>query len=301
MKTPLRYAGGKTRAIKKITPYVANHSKIVSPFIGGGSLEVYWASIGHQVIGYDIFFALTNFWQILLHRKEELINSMRTLNVTLQEYNAIKEKLLSWDRVQEMLKGHKTKHYIRTPIQLDDVTAAAYYFFNHNLSYGPLFLGWISKNYNSISWKRMIEKIQEFYCPNLEVYESSFEDVLERHRNDFLYLDPPYFLERDADNKMFSGVYPNRNIPIHHDGFDHIGLRDLLKKHKGNFVLSYNNCETIRDYYSEYHFAFPKWSYSLGNGEVRIGRNRQKSLSNVKDSHEILIFSEDIRTIDYFC
>ena len=55
MKTPLRYAGGKSRAIKIITPYVINEKKIVSPFMGGGSLEVYWASIGKEVVAYDIF------------------------------------------------------------------------------------------------------------------------------------------------------------------------------------------------------------------------------------------------------
>ena len=38
MKTPIRYAGGKSRAIKHITPFVKDEDKIVSPFIGGGSL-----------------------------------------------------------------------------------------------------------------------------------------------------------------------------------------------------------------------------------------------------------------------
>lgn len=266
----------------------------------GGSLETHWASTGHQVVGYDVFFALTNFWNVLLHRKDELVEVLQTLNATQEGYHAIKEKLLAWDKVQDMLKEHKTDHYRRESISLDDVTAAAYYFFNHNLSFGPLFLGWISKNYDPNSWGKMVESIQRFHCPNLEVYESSFEQVLERHVNDFLYLDPPYYLEKDSDNKMFSGIYPNRNFPIHHNKFDHRALRDLLRKHRGHFVLSYNNCETIRDYYGEYQFAFPKWAYSLGNGEVRIGSNRRQSETNIKDSHEILIFSEKMKTIDNF-
>ena len=34
MKTLLRYAGGKSKAIRQITPFVHNYDKIVSPFLG---------------------------------------------------------------------------------------------------------------------------------------------------------------------------------------------------------------------------------------------------------------------------
>ena len=71
MKTPIRYAGGKTRAIKIISPYLDNETKIVSPFMGGGSLEVNWAKKGIEVIGYDLFDALVNFWNVLLNNREE--------------------------------------------------------------------------------------------------------------------------------------------------------------------------------------------------------------------------------------
>ena len=59
-KTVLRYAGGKSRAIKKITPFVEPYSEIVSPFLGGGSLEVHWASEGKKVIASDVFDILAN-------------------------------------------------------------------------------------------------------------------------------------------------------------------------------------------------------------------------------------------------
>ena len=65
LKTPLRYPGGKSKAIDLITPYVKDYDRIVSPFIGGGSLEVYWsANLGKEVIGYDIFDVLVNFWNV---------------------------------------------------------------------------------------------------------------------------------------------------------------------------------------------------------------------------------------------
>jgi DNA adenine methylase len=292
MKTPIRYAGGKSRAIKIISPYLDNEKKIVSPFIGGGSLEVHWANKGIEVIGYDLFDALTNFWNVLLNNKEELVERLKTITPTPQEYNRIKEILMTWENTQEMLKEWKTNHYKREqPIQLDNVTAAAYYFFNHNTSYGPGYLGWGSSVYlKTKKWDKMIDDISKFNVPTLSVRQGSFEDVMPNHTEDTLYLDPPYFLDKDKDNKMFTGIYPMRNIPVHHDGFSHEKLRDLLHQHKGKFVLSYNNCETIRDYYKNFEQVFPSWNYSMGNGETRIGKNREEAgITNSKDSHEILI------------
>jgi DNA adenine methylase len=292
MKTPIRYAGGKTRAIKIITPYVIKEKKIISPFIGGGSLEVHWASLGKEVVGYDIFGALVNFWNILLNNKDELVSKLREISPNNEEYGKIKEILISWEDTQNLLSGWKTNHYKRNNVvTLDNITAAAYYYFNHNTSYGPGYLGWASSVYlNDKKWNSMIKSIENFKLPTLSVIKNSFEEVIPNHKNDFLYLDPPYFLEKDSDNKMFTGIYPMRNIPVHHNGFDHEKLRDLLHNHDGNFVLSYNDCESIREYYKDFEFVFPKWNYSMGNGETRIGKNREEAgITNSKESHEILI------------
>jgi DNA adenine methylase len=292
MKTPIRYAGGKTRAIQKIYPFLSGETKVVSPFIGGGSFEVYLASKGIEVEGYDIFDALVNFWNMLLNNKDELVIKLREISPTKEEYERIKQILMRWDKTQELISGWKTDYYIReNTLTLDVITAAAYYYFNHNTSYGPGYLGWPSSVYlNEKKWSGMIDKISKFNLPNLSVRQGSFEKVLPLHVHDTLYLDPPYYLQKDSDNKMFTGIYPMRNIPVHHDGFDHEMLRDLLKKHKGKFVLSYNNCETIREYYSEFEFHYPEWNYSMGNGETRIGKNREEmGITNSKESHEILI------------
>lgn len=292
MKTPLRYAGGKTRGIKTITPFISKYDKIISPFFGGGSLEIHWASLGKKVEGFDIFDALVNFWQVLISKPNDLADFLLTIDPTQEEYKRIKEILMSWDKTQNMLLDWKTDYYKRDDIiELDDLTSAAYYFFNHNTSYGPGYLGWGSNVYlKKTKWLNMINQIRKFKVENLSVNLSSFEDVIENNKNSFIYLDPPYFLDKDSDNKMFTGIYPMRNIPVHHNNFNHEKLRDLLLSHKGDFVLSYNNCETIREYYSEFEFFYPEWNYSMGNGEKRIGKNRMEmGIGNTKQSHEILI------------
>lgn len=199
MKTPIRYAGGKTRAIKIISPYLDGEKRIISPFMGGGSLEVNWASKGIEVIGYDLFDALVNFWNVLLTKNGELVNELNKIDPTPEEYNRIKEILMKWENTQDMLKGWKTDHYKRDGvIKLDDVTSAAYYYFNHNTSYGPGYLGWGSSVYlKKEKWDKMIKNISEFNVPTLSVKEGSFENVIPNHTEDTLYLDPPYYLEKD--------------------------------------------------------------------------------------------------------
>ncbi|MCD6417961.1 DNA adenine methylase, partial [bacterium] len=228
-----------------------------------------------EVIGYDIFDILVNYWQVQIEKPEELFTKLSKLKPDREEYYRIKSILKSyWD-------GN---------IELDRLTLAAYYFFNRNLSYGPGFLGWPSSVYlNEKRYLNMILKVRNFKAPNLKVFTGDFADTIPAHKYDFMYLDPPYYL--GGDSKMFRGIYPQRNFPIHHKNFDHKKLHQLLQEHRGGFILSYNDCAQIREWYSGYEIYKPSWQYTMGQGETRIGLNRIKNKTNhIKKSYELLIF-----------
>jgi DNA adenine methylase len=87
-------------------------------------------------------------------------------------------------------------------------------------------------------YEKTVKKLENFNVKNIKVKCSSFEDIIEQHKNDFLYLDPPYYL--DGDSKTFVGMYPHHNFPIQHSGFKHKLLSELLRRHKGDFILLYN-------------------------------------------------------------
>ena len=55
-KTPLRYPGGKSRAIDVIMPHIRSLDcgELCSPFLGGGSIELKCAEEGMVVHGYDL-------------------------------------------------------------------------------------------------------------------------------------------------------------------------------------------------------------------------------------------------------
>ena len=74
MKSPLRYPGGKTRAIKHLLPHIPE-GDVCAPYMGGGSLELK-LSEDRTVYGYDAFYPLYNFWHSLLNHKEELVKEV---------------------------------------------------------------------------------------------------------------------------------------------------------------------------------------------------------------------------------
>ena len=296
--SPLRYAGGKSKAIGLILENLPKlkEKKIVSPFFGGGSIELCLSQmLGFHVIGYDIFNMLVNFWNVLINHKEEFIKELSKFDINKEEFTYNRHILLNyWEKIKPDDLKYKTKNKIELKEDeltlLDDniINQAVYYYYNMTLSYGPMFLGWPSSNeINKDKFLRKIDKIKNMNLTNLEIKCSSFEDILEKHNEDFLFLDPPYYLE--GDSKMFKGMYPNCNFPIHHNNFNHIKLAEMLKLHKGGFLMTYNNCSIIRDLYSDYKFEFPEWQYTYGQGETRIGKNRQETNDNIKESHEIII------------
>jgi len=276
--SPIRYAGGKSLAVGHILELLpTNINRVISPFFGGGSVEISMSKyLDLEVIGFDIFDILCNYWKFQIENPKLLYEELKKLKPTKEQFEKIRKILNKvWKK----------------EITLDPLTLAVYFVYNFNLSYGPGFMGWSSKIYlNDKKYKAIIEKIRDFEPKKLKVECADFREVMKKYPNDFMYLDPPYYIGEDS--KMFKGIYPMRNIPVHHNGFPHEELRDLLKKHKGGFILSYNDCPTIREYYKEFKQIFPSWQYTMGQGETRIGKNRIEngSESNIKGSHEILIF-----------
>ena len=277
--SPLRYAGGKSLAVGFVVELLPSPmtTRLVSPFMGGGSIEISLArELGIEVVAYDIFDVLVNYWDVQIRNSEALYARLKQFAPNRETFAAVKERLkLHWHGIDP----------------LNSFDLAAYYYFNSNTSYGPHFLGWPSDVYlNKRRYEKTLEKVRSFSASCLSVKCASFEESIPAHIDELLYCDPPYYLEQ---GKTFVGMYPHRNFPIHHQGFRHDRLRDLLLAHRGGFILSYNDCEVIRDWYSDCNISTPEWQYTFGQGDTRIGVNRRVANggSHIKKSHELLIWN----------
>ena len=208
--SPIRYAGGKSLAVGQVIELLPDTvRKVVSPFFGGGSIEIAMSKeLGLEVVGYDIFDILCNYW------KFQIENPV----LPYKKLKSLKPDKRTFEKIRLILNNVWKKK-----IMLDPITLALYYVYNFNLSYGPGFMGWSSDIYlDEARYQRMIEKIRDFAPKNLKVEHADFQEAIKKHPDDFLYCDPPYYLGEDS--KMFRGIYPMRNIPVHHNGFRHDAL-----------------------------------------------------------------------------
>ena len=83
VKSPLRYPGGKSRAIKKITPLIPkDYKEFREPFVGGVSVFLN----SKQVINPDAKYVINDlnkdlacFWKIARDRNKELVNRIQEI------------------------------------------------------------------------------------------------------------------------------------------------------------------------------------------------------------------------------
>jgi DNA adenine methylase len=286
--SPLRYPGGKTKAIGLITQYLPETmpKKILSPFMGGASLEIAWANNFdevEEVVACDIFHPLTNFWQHILNCPDKLADELEKFKLGDINYRAYKQILKDW--YQDPKKN-----------KLTDLEAAAHFYYNMQLSYGPMFLGWTSpgKPTTDSDYNNILKRVRAFKCPKLRVENIPFKESLEKYPEHFVYADPPYLL--GYDSTVFKAIYPNQGGE-HHKGFEHELFRDMMLSRNSEWIISYNDCGTIREWFKDHEQLYPKWQYSFQQGETRKKNNDGESVKGAKDSRktgdEILILNSN--------
>ena len=108
IKSPLRYPGGKSRAIKFITPLISEFKEYREPFVGGGSVFVYlkqkypnkkfWIN--------DIYENLYLFWKYAAKEPEKLIEQIQYWkNNTANGKNLFKYLLKNINNFNELKKA----------------------------------------------------------------------------------------------------------------------------------------------------------------------------------------------------
>ena len=233
-RSPLRYAGGKTRGVETIMRFIPDGETICSPFLGGGSVELACANKGMRVYGYDNFKPLVEFWQCILKDSAKLADAVRRHHpLQKEEFYELQES-----------QGKSKSKYER---------AARFYVLNRASFSGTTMSGGMSPNHPRFT-KSSISRIRDFEVDNLSVEQADFKESIPESEERFLYLDPPYML----DQKLYG-----RNGDMH-VGFDHEGLAEILKG-RDKWILSYNNSEEVRRMYGGYQFCYPKWSYGMSN------------------------------------
>jgi DNA adenine methylase len=256
MKTPLRYPGGKSRAVKHILPYIPEGvERVCSPFFGGGSVELALANRGTIVFGYDKMKQLVWFWQALCGDNNKLADEVEKL----QEQYITRKRETVTGCSKESFHQYR-QDLMTTSFEFSYEKAAKYYVINRSSFSGATFSGgWSERASYARFTDSSIKRLRDFEAKNFRVEYADFEDAMGYHPKAFLYLDPPYML-KGSQNSLY-GVDGNL-----HNSFDHERLHSLLTKRSG-WIMSYNDCETIRDMYSNYEIVEAEWSYGMNKSK----------------------------------
>lgn len=265
-KSPFRYPGGKSRAVKILEKYFSDVNEFASPFIGGGSFEIYMAQKDKRVYGYDAFDLLVNCWQQLLSKPDECYNELKVF------YDYFWGSEHPHNELRDFYYDIRDKKIYE---ETDPVKKAMMYLFVNRCSFSGLgMLGGFISMWNVEFTKGIMERIKNFSVPNLSVELMDFEKSIELNSDKRLYLDPPYLVDAQ--------LYGSKDKDLHMS-FDHKKLADILHN-RDNWVMSYNNCNEIRKLYDGYTIIDEKWTYGLT-------KDRK---GNDAPAKEILILSKDI-------
>jgi DNA adenine methylase len=262
--SPLRYPGGKSRAVKHLSRLIPpNVTEMVAPFAGGLSLELYCVSIlDITVYTYDVFDPLVSFWKCLLTNKEHLIKEIKVypLPITKELFYKIR------------------KHFMGFPNECQ--RAAAYFILNRCSFSGSTLSGGFTSyrmketNRNPRFAENTIEALEHFELGNGKLYVErlDFTESLEKHSDLFAYVDPPYLIS----NKLYGKRGDAHDI-------DHTSLFTALRNRDAPWLLSYNDCEEIRELYRDFIILDSiQWAYGM---------------SADKKSQELVIMNSSLRTL----
>jgi DNA adenine methylase len=250
LKSPLRFPGGKSRLAKLIMAHFPpGIDTLISPFMGGGGVELRAAQQGIRVIAYDGFKPLAAFWERLLDSDD------------------------IWDLIGEIQSFFplSAKQFRKTQENFDDeftfCSAVKFFVLNRASFSGTTMSGGCTKTpsegENARFTQSSIDRLKEFvnvsWTDKLSVQFSLWPDTLAQHPSEFMYLDPPYMI-----GPKIYGVRGDM-----HRGFDHQGLATTLRARTAPFLLSYNDCEEVRALYEGCTIEAAEWLNSMSSKKKR--------------------------------
>ncbi len=256
IKSPLRYPGGKSRAVQLIATLFPDFDEFREPFLGGGSVFIYakqrfpnknfWVN--------DLYLELFKFWEM-----------------TQKDVDALVDKIYEWRNKFPI--GKDLYKYLN--LNLDSFNdlerAAAFFIYNRITFSGTSLSGGFSEGaFTGRFTESSIRRLNEFadVINGTKITNLDYEElVVKDGKNVFIFLDPPYF---SATKSALYGK--NGNL---HKSFDHVKFAKNMQKCNHKWLITYDDSEYIRELFS---FAnITPWNLTYGmrnvtNGSDQIGK-----------------------------
>ena len=265
LKTPLRYPGGKSKAVTKMDPFfpdLRDYNEFREPFLGGGSVAIHitkkypdlniWAN--------DLYEPLVNFWQQLQMFGTDLKNALADLKSSHNDPVSAKTLFLS------------------SKVKINDISvnnfdrAVAFYIVNKCSFSGLTESSSFSPQASNANFSmRGIEKLPDYskIISKWRISNFSYDYMMDGNRNVFMYLDPPYDIK---DN-----LYGNKGSM--HKGFDHDKFSADCDNNNMDQLISYNSDQLVKDRFKNWNAAEFDLTYTMRSvGEYMRDQKQRKEL-----------------------
>ncbi|MEH2057327.1 MAG: DNA adenine methylase [Nostoc sp.] len=268
-KSPLRYPGGKSKAINQIVEYLPEKfSEFREPFVGGGSVFIYLRQKFPDVKIWinDLNRELFLFWKLAQSELPQLVKEIRHIKVKYTDGKLLFAELTSVD-----------------VNNLSDLERAVRFFVLNRITFsGTVESGGFSpeafhKRFTDSSIERL-EKLENILSENVQITNLDYSHLLESEgKNVFLFLDPPYF------SATKSKLYGKRGDL--HTSFEHQRFAELLQQCHHRWLITYDNSPQILENF--------QWA-NISEWELQYGMNNYKQ-SGAAKGKELFISNYEVQ------
>ena len=269
LKTPLRYPGGKSRAVVKLLQYLPDLSQVREfrePFLGGGSvsLEITKRYPHIEIWVNDLYEPLCNFWCELQHNGQDLQDAI------------FSKKNMHPDRDTARKLFNQSKEDVNDKEKSDFARAVAFYIVNKCSFSGLTESSTFSPQASESNFSyRGIERLVEYskLIEGWTITNLSYERMLSDEKDTFTYLDPPYDIKDNLYGRK-GGM---------HKKFDHDKFAADCDEYTSNMLISYNSDQIVKDRFKEWtvgEFAHTYTMRSVGCYNKDQAKRKELVLTN---------------------
>ena len=267
LKTPLRYPGGKSRAIKKMAPYFPNlgeYDEYREPFLGGGSVALHVAQTYPNISIWvnDLYEPLYTFWKQLQISGTKLTNELRQLKSRYPDRGSARglfleaREYLNRDLFNSEPFHRAISFYVVNKCSFSGLTESS------SFSAQASDQNFTMRGIEKLPYYSQV--IQKWHITNL-----SYEKLMTDDDGVFLYLDPPYSIK---DN-----LYGKKGTM--HSGFSHETFHKTCDKYKVDQMISYNSDNLIKERFQGWKAQEYDHTYTMRSvGDYMKDQQKRKEL-----------------------
>jgi DNA adenine methylase len=249
IKSPLRYPGGKSKAIPQIEKQLPTYfSEYREPFVGGGSVFIYlkqkYPSL--KVWINDLNPEVYLFWKIAQSNLNNLVTEVRNIKNNYQDGRLLFTEMSQID-VNNLSELERAVRFF----VLNRIT------FSGTIEAG----GYSSKSFESRFTYSSIDRLQQLEIildDQVKITNLDYKDLLKPiNENVFIFLDPPYYVATK------SKLYGKRGSL--HTSFDHEKFADNINQCHHKWLITYDNSPEIKDNFKNANIQEWELQYGMNN------------------------------------